>query len=195
ADEQETDPVKARELERQAFMADPSFSPAVLAHAKRLADAGSPRRARSVLQQGWDAAPHPDIAAAYLAGEEDRIRRVKLVDDLTRNSVAHPESRLIRARVALDAGLTGRARQELTAWHATGEADRRCHAMLVELERAEHGPDAAREKEAVWLREAATAPVDPVWRCGHCGTEHAHWKPLCEACNTAGAITWSGVGK
>lgn len=195
AAEQEPDPAKARELERQAFMADPRFSPAVLAHAKRLIDSGSPRRGRSVLQQGWDAAPHPDIALAFLAGEEDRIRRVKLAEELTHRTADHAESRLLRARVSLDAGLTGRARQELVALRESGQADRRAYDLLVELERAEHSPDAAREKEAAWLREAAEAPVEPVWRCGHCGAEHNSWKPLCEACNTAGAIGWSGVGR
>lgn len=192
AAQQEDDPVKAGELERQAFMADPRFSPGVVAYARRLAEGGSPRRARSVLQEGWAAAPHPDIAEAVLAGEPDSLKRVKLVDDLTRSTVSHPESRLLRAKVALAAGLTGRARQDLQAWLDTGAADRRCHAMLVELERAEHGPEAAREKEAQWLRQAAEAPVEPGWRCGHCGAPHKAWHPLCEACNTAGEIGWTG---
>ena len=192
---QETDPARAAELERQAFMAEPGFPPGVLAHAARLIADGSPRRARGVLQQGWNAAPHPEIAAAFLATEPDRIRRVKLVDDLTRSTTTHPESRLLRARIALDAGLTGRARSELTAWRDTGLADRRCYALLGEVERAEHGPDAAREREAAWLREASQAPTDPVWRCGHCGAEHNHWKPLCEGCGTAGSISWSGAAK
>lgn len=195
AAEQETDPLKARELERQAFMGDPRFSPAVLAHAKRLTEDGSPRRGRSVLQQGWDAAPHPDIAAAYLADESDPIRRVKRAEELTRRTADHAESRLLRARACLEAGLTGRARKELDALRSSGQADRRCYDLLVELERAEHSPDAAREKEAAWLREAAEAPLDPVWRCGHCGAEHNHWKPLCEACGTAGAIGWSGLAR
>ena len=195
AAQQENDAARAAELERQAFMAEPGFSPGVLAHAQRLIADGSPRRARGVLQQGWNAAPHPDMAAALLALEPDRIRRVKLVDELTRGTVTHPESRLLRARIALDAGLTGRARSELAAWRETGLADRRCYALLGEVERAEHGPDAAREREGAWLREASQAPMDPVWRCGHCGAEHNHWKPLCEGCGTAGSITWSGAAK
>ncbi|WP_424810819.1 heme biosynthesis HemY N-terminal domain-containing protein [Roseococcus sp. YIM B11640] len=190
---QEADPAKARELERQAFMADPSFSPAALAYAKRLADAGSPRRARSVLQQAWDAAPQPDIAAAWVAAEPDLLRRVKLIDELTRANPSHPESHRARARVALDAGLTGRARQELQAWLDSGLADRRCYALLAELEGAEHGPDAAREREAAWLREAASAPVAPGWRCGHCGAEQRGWAPVCDNCGTAGAIGWTGA--
>ena len=190
---QENDPVRAAELERQAFLTEPGFTPGVLAHASRLLGSGHPRRARGVLQQGWSAAPHPAIATALLALEGDRIRRVRLVDDLTRQTEAHPESRLLRARIAFDAGLTGRARHELTLWRETGQADRRCYALLGEVERSEHGPDAAREREGGWLREAAEAPVEPGWRCGHCGGEHAAWKPLCQACGTAGAITWSGA--
>jgi len=192
---QESDPMRAAELERQAFLAEPSFTPGVLAHATRLLDRGNPRRARSVLQQGWNAAPHPDIAAMLLTLETDRIRRVRFVDDLTRGTMAHPDSRLLRARVALDAGLTGRARHELSLWRETGQADQRCYALLSEVERAEHGPDAAREREAGWLREAATAPVAPGWRCGHCGAEHNEWTPLCGNCGTAGLIGWSGVAR
>ncbi len=192
---QEKDPLRAAELERQAFLAEPGFAPGVLAHASRLLDTGHPRRARGVLQQGWNAAPHPGIAELLLGLDTDRIRRVRLVEELTRNTPAHPESRLLRARIAFEAGLTGRARHELTLWRETGQADRRCYALLGEVERAEHGPDAAREREAGWLREAAAAPVEPVWRCGHCGAEHSEWKPLCGACGTAGAITWSGAAR
>jgi HemY protein len=192
AAEQEEDPVKAAELERQAFMANPGFAPGVVAYAKRLTETGSPRRARSVLQEGWAAGPHPDIAAACLATESDPLKRVKLVDDLTRSTVSHPESRLVRARVAMQAGLTGRARQDLQAWLDTGEADRRCFEAMMELERIEQGPEAAREKEMEWMRRATEAPGEPGWRCGHCGETHKQWKPLCEACNTAGEIGWSG---
>ncbi|MBS7790764.1 heme biosynthesis protein HemY [Roseococcus sp. SDR] len=192
---QERDPVRAAELERQAFLAEPGFAPGVIAHATRLLDAGQQRRARGVLQRGWNAAPHPGIAELVLSLDTDRIRRVRLVEELTRHTPTHPESRLLRARIAFEAGLTGRARHELTLWRETGQADQRCYALLGEVERAEHGPDAAREREAGWLREAAMAPVPPVWRCGHCGAEHSEWKPLCGACGTAGAITWSGAGK
>ncbi|WP_431304381.1 heme biosynthesis HemY N-terminal domain-containing protein [Sediminicoccus sp. BL-A-41-H5] len=192
---QEKDPVRAGELERQAFLAQPGFAPGVIAHAARLLDTGHPRRARGVLQRGWDAAPHPGIAELLLGLDTDRIRRVRMVEELTRNTPTHPESRLLRARIAFEAGLTGRARHELTLWRETGQADQRCYALLGEVERAEHGPDAAREREAGWLREAAAAPMAPVWRCGHCGAEHSEWKPLCGACGTAGAITWSGTGR
>ena len=125
---------------------------------RRLRDGGSPRRARSVLEEAWAAAPHPDLAEPYLADEPDALMRVKAVEQLIRRNPDHPESRLLLARTALAAGLTGRARGALEALVQSGEADRRAYLLLSELEEAEHGetPE-ARAAQSRWLREAATA--------------------------------------
>lgn len=192
---QEADAERAAELERQAFQADPGFTPAVLAHAKRMAATGSPRRARSVLEQGWATAPHPQIAEAYLEGEADALARVKLAETLVSRNRTAAESRLLLARVALQASLTGRARSELEALVESGEADARAYLLLVELEQLEHGDSpVARTAEAKWLRAATAAPAEPRWRCGNCGKAHAQWKPVCEACGTAGRIAWGRQG-
>ena len=191
AAEQETDPARAGELEKQAFTADPGFAPAAIAHAKRLAT-GSARRARAVLEQAWVTAPHPDIGAAWIAGTPAALARVKAVEDLIHRNPDHLESRLLMARVALDAGLTGRARAELDALVAAETADRRAFLMLAELEEAEHGDTAdARAAQARWLRGAANAPGAPVWRCAACGAEHNAWKAECNACGEVGRVTWS----
>lgn len=194
ASRQEQDPDKAAELERKAFAADHAFAPAAIALAQRLTDAGSARKARAVLEQAWTAQPHPDIGAAWLAPVEDPLARVKAVEDLTHRNRSHPEARLLMARAALEAELTGRARAELEALAASGLADRRCFLMLAELEQVEHGdtPD-ARAAQARWLREAAAAPAEPHWQCGACGGDHAEWQPECSRCGTAGRITWHGT--
>jgi HemY protein len=192
---QEEDPARAAEFEKQAFAADAAFAPGAIAHAKRLAAAGGARRARSVLEQSWMAAPHPDLAAAWLAGEKDRLARVKSVEDLAHRNREHPESRLLMARVAVDAGLTGRARAELDALVAARAADRRAFMLLAELEELEHGDTAdARAAQAKWLRAAATAPGAPRWRCAACGAEHNAWKAECGACGTVGRIVWTAPG-
>ncbi len=192
AAEQEPDAARAAELERQAFQDDATFAPAALAHARRLRDGGSARRARGVLEEAWAAAPNPDLALPYLAEEADPLLRVKAAEQLTRRNPAHPESRLLLARVALAAGLTGRARGALEALAQSGLADRRAWLMLAELEEAEHGetPE-ARAAQSRWLREAAAAKPEPRWRCGHCGTDQAAWAPVCNACDTVGRIAWS----
>ncbi len=195
AAEQETDPARAAELEKQAFTADPAFTPAAVAHARRLAATGSARRARAVLEQAWVAAPHPDIGAAWIAGTPAPLARVKAVEDLIHRNAAHLESRLLMARVALDAGLTGRARAELEALVAAEAADRRAFLLLAALEEAEHGDTAdARAAQARWLRGAANAPGAPVWRCSACGAEHNAWKAECTACGEVGRIAWSAPG-
>lgn len=194
AAEQEPDSNRAAELEREAFRADPAFAPAALAHARRLRDAGSPRRSRAVLEQAWTSSPHPDLAAPYLEDEPDPLLRVKAAEALVRRNPEHPESRLLLARTALDAGLTGRARGVLEALAQSGRADRRAFLLLSELEEAEKGdtPD-ARAAQSHWLREAAGAAPEPRWRCAHCGTDHAAWAPHCSACGTVGQIGWTAA--
>jgi HemY protein len=183
---------KAGELERDAFQTDPGFAPAALAHARRLKESGSPRRAQQVLEEAWKAKPHPDIAAAYLDGETDPLARVKAAEQLVRGNAKHAESHLLVGRLATAANLTGRARQELDALVASGQADRRAYLALSDLEEAEHGdtPE-SRAAQAKWLRLAATAAPEPRWRCSACGAEHAAWLPVCPNCQSVGTIAWA----
>jgi HemY protein len=191
AAEMEHNAGRAAALERQAFEADPGFAPAALAHARRLMAQGNARQARSVLEDAWSRKPHPELATPYLAGQDDPLVRVKSAEALVRRNPAHPESRLLLARTAIDAGLTGRARNALDSLMRDGKADRRAFLMQSELEEAEHGatPE-ARAAQARWLREAATATPEPTWRCAHCGTAHSMWKPVCTACDAVGQIGW-----
>jgi HemY protein len=187
------DPETASSLEKQALSADPGFAPAALAVARRQAAEGSPRRAKSTLQAAWKVAPHPDIAEAYLADETDALARVKAAESLTHENRTHPESRLVLGRTALAAGLTGRARAELEALVASGNADRRAYLAMVDMDAVELGDSAAgRAAEAKWLRAAAAAPPEPRWQCLNCGTVHPKWEPVCEACATPGRIEWTG---
>jgi HemY protein len=148
-----------------------------------------------VLEEAWARAPHPDLAAPYLAEEPDPLMRVKAAEALARHNPGHPESRLLMAHTALDAGLTGRARtalEMLLRERGGAGADRRAYLMLEEVEEAEHGetPE-ARAAQARWLREAATARPEPFWRCGNCGTVHGAWRPVCTACDAVGQIAWT----
>lgn len=189
---EEPDALKAAELERQAFVTDPGFAPAVIAHAARLTEEGSPRRARQALEQGWAVAPHPDIAQAYLAPTQDPLERVKAAEMLARRNPQHLETHLMLGEAALRAGLTGRARAELQTAGAMPGADRRVFEALVALEKLEQG-DAGHLALARAEAAAQAAPEPPQWRCGHCGTEHAHWSPRCDSCGTALSIHWNGV--
>ncbi|MEN9498700.1 MAG: hypothetical protein RIS83_519 [Pseudomonadota bacterium] len=189
---QEEDAARAAELEKRAVAADAKFAPAAIAHAARLEAAGSHRRARGVLEAAWLAAPHPDIGAAWVASVAAPLARVKAVEDLTHRNANHPEARLLMARIALEAGLTGRARSELDALVGSGAADRRAYLLLATLEETEQGDTAeGRAAQTRWLREAAAAADAPRWRCDACGAEHGAWKPDCAACGATARINWS----
>lgn len=189
---QEPDDRKATDLERTAFQSDKGFAPAALAYAQRLKAIASPRRGREVLTEAWKAKPHPDLAVAYLDGETEPLARAKAAEKLVQGNPKHPESHLLVGRLAAEAGLTGRARQELEALVASGAADRRAYLALSDLEEAEGGdtPE-TRAAQARWLRLAATAAPEPRWRCSSCATEHPGWHAVCPSCGSVGTIAWT----
>jgi HemY protein len=189
---QEPDAAKATELERQAFRADPGFAPAALAFAARMRTAGSPRRSRSTLEEAWARQPHPDLATAYLAEITEPLARMKAGEALVAGKPKHPESHLLIGRLAIEAGLTGRARAALDALVATGQADRRGFLALADLEEAEKGDSPeGRQAQSRWLRQAAVAAPESRWRCANCGTDHAAWEAVCSHCAAVGTIAWT----
>jgi len=183
---QTADPKEATRLEQLAVSADPGFAPAALALAQRLRQEGHPKRAAALLAESFAKSPNPETAEALMQSETDPARRLRLAVEFTRSVVRHPEARLVRARAFLEAGEPERSRQELEAAMAGGGGDRRHFVLMAEAD----PEDAAR-----WLNEAASAASEPAWRCGHCGTEHAQWKPRCENCGTVGEIAWNAEAR
>ncbi|MCC7281430.1 MAG: hypothetical protein IT556_03530 [Acetobacteraceae bacterium] len=177
-------------LLKEAFEADPVFAPGVAAYAHALEAAGWRRRARKALRKGWQANPHPALAAVVLApagaSAPDAVLGQARV--LATDRPDHLESRVLLARAALDAGDWREARLQLDAALAAGGADRRIHLLRAEL--AEHqdgGADAARAA----YRDAGDAPGEPAWRCSACAATHKEWTPLCGACGAALSLVWT----
>jgi HemY protein len=192
AAEAEPDASRAMRLARQAWQDDPSLPSAALAYASRLRAAGRESRALAVIRHSWSVAPHPDLAAFALAPIEDVLVRLKAAQRLTDANPEHVESRLLLARTALEAGLTGEARRHAEAARAIGLNQRRLWLLLAEIEEAEGGDtEAGRMAQRDALRHAATADPDPQWRCSACHTAHASWHPTCPDCMTVGSLRWS----
>jgi HemY protein len=187
----ETNPDRADRLARQALKADPSFAPAVLARANLLRAKGREKNAQSVLADGWKRSPHPDIAAMALAPAEDKLARMKAAQQLTAGLPDHPESRLLLARTALDAGVVGEARRHLEAVQNAGLNQRRAWLLHAELEEEERGDtEAGRLAQRDALRNAAAADGDPEWRCRVCHTHQTTWRAACPVCLTPGGLVW-----
>jgi HemY protein len=172
-------------LSKQAWQEDPSLAPAALAYATRLRTAGREARAQTVIRHTWSIAPQPDLAAFALAPMTGALARTQAAQRLTEANPTHAESRLVLARTALEAGLTGEARRHAEAAVAAGVNQRRLWLLLAEIAEAEGGD----QREA--LRHAATADPDPVWRCEACRIAHAAWHAACPDCFTVGSLRWS----
>jgi HemY protein len=187
----EKDPAQAMKLARQAWKADASLAPAALAYATRLRADGREARAQAVIRHTWSLAPHPDLAVFALAPVTDRLARATAAQRLAEANPEHAESRLLLARTALDAGLTGEARHQATLARGAGVNQRRLWLLLAEIEEAEHGgTDAGALAARAALRQAATADADPEWRCAECHTAHVVWYPACTTCGAPGSLRW-----
>lgn len=187
----EPDPPRALNYAKHAWKQDPAFPPAVLAYASRLRASGQERRAQSCIAEAWRRAPHPELAEFALALEPDKLARVQAVKRLVAGNPANPESRLLLARVALDAGLTGEARHQVEIAESEGVKQRRLCLLLAEIEEQERGDtETGRLAQRDALRRAATAEPDPHWQCTNCHTDHAGWHPKCGVCGNVGTVQW-----
>ena len=165
AAEAESDAGRALRLAKQAWQDDPSLSPAALAYATRLRAAGRESRALAVIRHSWAIAPHPDLADFALAPVSDTLQRTQAAQRLTEANPDHAESRLLLARTALEAGLTGEARRHAEAAAATGLNQRRLWLLLAEIAEAEGGDsETGRLAQRDALRRAAAADPDPTWQ-------------------------------
>jgi len=183
---------RAMRYAREAWRADPGLPHAALAYAERLRAGGHERRAQAVIARSWGLSPQPDLAAFALAPVEDKLARTQAAQRLTAENIEHPESRMLLAHTALEAGLTGEARHHADAARAAGLNERRLWLLLADIEEEERGDtEAGRLAQRDALRRSATADPDPTWRCGTCHTQHPTWLPACPVCWTAGSVRWS----
>jgi HemY protein len=187
----EANPKRALEYARLAWKEDPAFPPATTAYARRLRMAEQEKKARTVLTEAWRKAPHPDLADLFLAPEVDKAGRLQAAKRLVEGNPSHPESRLLVAGAALDAGNLPEARTQLDAAKADGVAQRRLFLLMADLEEQEHGDtEAGRAAHRAALRMAASADADPHWLCTQCGTEPAMWTAKCPSCAHVGTLRW-----
>lgn len=188
----EADNTRALGYAKKAWQLDPTFSPAALAYAQRLRNAGQEKRAQTVIAKTWKQAPHPDLATFALAPFEDKAARVQAAKRLAEVNPTDPESRLLLIRVTLDAGQFADARYYIDQLRNSGyPLQRRFYLLVAELEEAEHGDtEEGRLAQRGALREAAVAEPDPHWQCVTCRTDYSGWRPKCASCQSVASISW-----
>jgi len=185
--EETSDSGEAKHLLTEATELAPGFAPAAVALAHNHATAGAQRKAIKALERAWGAAPHPDIARAWVALKADAnaLDRLRWLQRLTQTHADHRESRLALAEASLDAQLWGEARRLLQ--DLSGQPTPRVVRLMARVEREERGDvEAAR----AWLERQASAEADPIWVCGTCGTQSTGWTPRCGHCGAFDSLDW-----
>jgi HemY protein len=194
AAEADTDPVRAIAYAKQAWRIDPAFTPAVLTYARLLRAAGKERRALGAVAEAWKKAPHPDLAEFALAKAATPNDRYQAAKRLVASAPATPESRLLVAKTAIEAGMKTEANQEIEAAKAEGVNQRRLWLLTAEIAEAEKGDsEEGRTAQRDAFRHAAIADADPAWRCSNCRSDAAIWTPRCPSCGSVGTLSWQAV--
>ncbi len=166
-------PQHALAYAKKAVKAAPDLAPAVVAYAAALRQAGKARAAKKALLAGWKEAPHPLIAAAYLAPLATPLERAQAASELAAARPGHAESELILGETALEARLTGEARRHAEAALATHVDDGRAADILARLE-----------------GRPAHAGSESGWVCDACQMRCADWAPVCPSCQRPGTLQW-----
>jgi HemY protein len=182
-------PDEARALAYEAHRLAPDLVASTVLAARLLVRNGEMRRAMRVLESGWRASPHPDIAEAYAAARpgdsvRDRLKRVRRLAEFHPN---HLEGAIAIARAAIDARDWVSARAALQPY-LQAEATERVCLLMAEIEEGENG-DQGRAR--TWLRRAVVAGRDPVWTAD--GRVFEAWAPVSPVSGRLDAFEWKVV--
>jgi HemY protein len=182
-------PDEARGLAYEAHKLAPDLVPATVTAARLLARNGEIRRATRVLESGWQAFPHPEIAETYAMvrpgdAARDRLKRVRRLVEFRPNN---QEGAIAVARAAIDARDWPAARTALSPYLQSEATERVC-ILMSEVEEGESG-DQGRARG--WLRRAVVAKPDPVWTAD--GKVFETWAPVSPVSGRLDAFDWRVV--
>jgi Uncharacterized membrane-bound protein len=185
-DQLDAEPAAARDNALHALKLAKDLVPAATVAAKAYMREDNLRKAGSVLEQVWKLSPHPETAATYLrlrGGDSavDRLKRAERLESLKPNN---PESLLIVAEAALDAGQFAKARAKAEAVLRMTPSER-VFLLLADIEEAETG-DQGRIRH--WMANALKAPRDPTWVAD--GQVSDKWLPVSPVSGRLDAFEW-----
>jgi HemY protein len=182
-EDSDRDTAKASALE--AVKLAPDLVPAVALAARFLSESGDIRKASRMIEKAWLAAPHPDLADAYIHvrlgdAARERLARARRLNE---KSGAHIEGAVALARAAIAAREFVQARQALIPY--LDQPTQRIALLMADLEQAETG-DEGRARE--WTARALRALRDPVWTAD--GIASDRWMPVSPVSGRIDAFAW-----
>lgn len=178
----------------QAAETAPDFVPAQIEAADRLRAEGKMRRAARLLEQAWNARPHPEIGEAYmrLYGDGSTVERLRRAETLYRLSPDTGDARALLAEALLAVGEAKTAEPVVASLRQREGETRRVCALMAGVEKAEWGDSRAAHD---WLTKAEHAPVPAGWQCAACGARLPVWSAHCPECQAFALIDWVEIAR
>ncbi len=178
----------ARRDATEANRLSPDLVPGAVMAARMATEEGKPKVAAKIIRKAWDAAPHPDLAAAFaaIAPDETPATRLARFRILLAKHAGTPEVALLNAELHIAADDYAGARNAL-ADLAESHPTARSLTIRAAIERGEGEPERVVRG---WLAKAITASRGPQWTCENCGHVHADWQPVCEQCESFDTLAW-----
>ncbi len=182
----DTDPVAARAAALEANKLQPGFPPAAVVAAKALFKNNDLRKGSKLLEAAWRLDAHPDVGTLYVHARPgdavaDRLARARKLQSMKQNN---PESSLLVARAALEAGELSLARDEAEAALRMNPREGAL-LLLADIEEAGSSDEGLIRQ---YLSRAVRAPRDPAWVAD--GVVSDKWAPVSPVTGRLDAFEW-----
>ncbi|MAH88268.1 MAG: hypothetical protein CMF26_06650 [Kiloniella sp.] len=169
---------------RRALSEEADFLPALGLAARAYLELGHHRKARELAGQAWAQRPTSRVATTFLqaATPENATAKRAAITDLTAHNETALFSLYLLAEAAIEAGDREAAAVAIDTLSQSG-APVGFSALALRL-------DALRARGVDPTPTPLTGhslPVEPLV-CLNCGTEHDHWRAVCQHCSASGMI-------
>lgn len=180
----------AQRFAKKAQAMAPGSVPAALRLAKFYREEGHRRAAVKVIEACWRINPHPELVALWDSLSPDKkstdmAARLRWFERLVALKPDSMESQLAAARVAMEDGMWGEARQYL-AMAEKLQPNARLYRLWAKFAERQHQPEESRH----WLEKATEAKPDKVWVCRETGRIYDHWQAIAEPHGGFNTIVW-----
>ena len=182
---------KLREYTLEANRLSPDLAPAAAAAASILAKEGRQKQAVKVIKKAWEAAPHPELAAAFAAiyPDESHDERTAQFQALFALHPEDDETKIVQTELAIAAGNYELARDSIEPLEASSSTAR-VLALRAAIERGSGAEDSVVRD---YLTQALDAPRGPAWVCENCNSVAPQWSPVCTNCDGLDTLAWKQI--
>lgn len=179
----------AHDFARKALKNNPSFIPAAMLLCRQHLSQEEKAKARKVIENIWEIAPHPDLSQFFLKLEplESPSEKFRRIQKFTKLNADHRHSLHFLAKVALDTEHWTEAKQALDKLVTKDQTSPETYHLLARLEMLQKKDQAASD---AYMARASEAAPDPVWQCMACNDLRENYTATCPSCHTFGQIKW-----